>query len=31
MWVRYLDEAMVREGMEYLYEKLTVMADRAGK
>ena len=31
MWVRYLDEAMVREGMEYLYETLTVMADRVAK
>jgi hypothetical protein len=31
MWVKHLDEAMCREGMEYLYETIGEIADRLGK
>jgi hypothetical protein len=31
MWVKYLDEAMCREGMECIHEAIGEIADRLGK
>jgi hypothetical protein len=31
MWVKYLDEAMCREGMECLHEAIGEITDRLGK